>query len=89
VFMVFTRSSSFPVIFVVFSAHPFFWHVQTISIYFPWFGSVYPPWQALLYVCVSDSIALGLSHSCSQEFHVSCLYFAFLSFSACPCLGSI
>jgi hypothetical protein len=40
-------------------------------------------------VCIPDSVPLGLSHYCSQEFHLSCLYFAFLSLSACPRLHSI
>jgi hypothetical protein len=42
-------------------AHPFFWHVWPISMYFPWFGSVYPPSWTILWLCISDSLSLSWS----------------------------
>jgi hypothetical protein len=84
---VFFQSSTFPVIILVLCAHSLFWHVWTISVYFPQFGSAHPPSWAVLW-CVHFRFCLGLSHYCPQAFHLKCFLFCF-SVSACPWLHSI
>jgi hypothetical protein len=40
-------------------------------------------------VCISDCTWISLPHFYPQELHLNCLYFSFLSPSACPCLRSV